>query len=176
MEERSLLVSAWVIQRGLKAFGSQIPLDPMGQAGLYPWCSLKIAVSISSKSCFLKFSYVCSSQLVANQKAFPSRLPNNGHSLSDGLGTQAQERQNCPQPIPSPDLPISSKLKTARWAEVTPSPRQKTKLDARLPSNAVGPHANPRAESGQGFKTKVLKHCTKGENWFHKDRTIELHH
>lgn len=86
MGERSLLVPTWDIQRDLKAFGSRISLNPVEQACLYPWCSLKIAVSISSKFCFLKeFSHVCSSQLVANQKAFPSRLPNNSHSVSDGL-------------------------------------------------------------------------------------------
>lgn len=147
MGERSHLVPIWNIKRDLNPLGSQISSNPTEQACLCPWCSLKTAVSTSSKSCFLKeLPHVSSSQPGAKLKAFPSTLPSKAR---DGLGTQAQEGQKCPQPW----------LGHCLQAENCSLGRS----NLHLPLQCSG-CANLRAASGQGLKTEDLKQCTRGEN------------
>lgn len=110
----------------------------MEQVCLCPWCCLKTAASISSKSCFLeKCSPVRFSQPGANLKAFPSTLPSQG---GDGLGTQAQEGHKCPQPWLTCSLQAENSKLTGQEEPASSPPMQWL--------------CKPRAASGQGLKTE----------------------
>lgn len=130
---------------------------------------LTLALLENCKSGFLKGVFPC---VLLSASSKPESL-SSGQSVSDGLGMQSQESHKFPQAL-------SVLTYNLIWAESSSQGRsnprsQKEKLDAHLLSTAVGSCANPRAESGQSFKTEALKHCTKGESWFQRDRTIELH-